>query len=250
MSLHQSRAIVLNLVEFSESSYIVTLFTEDFGKISAMAKGARRRTSSFASALDLLSICRVVFIPKSSDVLALLTEAALEKPFRSSLRCLKRLYAGYYVAEFTAAITEDRDPNPELFRILLRALNSLDKDGSISAELIRFELRAIKVLGHLPLLRACSECGVEVTDESRVPFSPMAGGVLCPECRVGKRHVISVSRQAINALQAIADESCTSEMEQRSTDREVTGEMRSVMNRYICHLLGRRPRLFEFLGYA
>jgi DNA repair protein RecO (recombination protein O) len=42
MATEKTQAIVLRLVEFSESSFVATLFTEDFGKVGALAKGARR----------------------------------------------------------------------------------------------------------------------------------------------------------------------------------------------------------------
>src|SRR5690606_28430132 len=81
MSSEKTDAIVIRLVEFSESSAVVTLFTRDFGKISGLAKGARRPKSAFESALDLLAVCRIVFLHKSSDALDLLTEAKLERRF-------------------------------------------------------------------------------------------------------------------------------------------------------------------------
>lgn len=74
MSLEKTDAIVLKTVEWSETSLVVTLFTKDFGKISAIAKGARRLKSPFESALDLLSLSSVVFLKKSGESLDLLTK--------------------------------------------------------------------------------------------------------------------------------------------------------------------------------
>ena len=64
MSTQKSLAIVLRVVDFSESSVVTTLFTEEVGKIAALAKGARRPKSSFEAAIDLLAVCRIVFITK------------------------------------------------------------------------------------------------------------------------------------------------------------------------------------------
>ena len=86
MSSEKTLAIVIRVVEFSETSCVVTLFTRDFGKIGALAKGARRLKSPFESALDLLAVCRIVFLHKSSDALDLLTEAKLERRFRLANR--------------------------------------------------------------------------------------------------------------------------------------------------------------------
>src|SRR5215213_2767211 len=126
MASEKSRAIVLKVVEFSESSCVVTLFTEDFGKIGALAKGARRPKGPFEGALDLLALIRIVFLHKSSEALDLLTEAKLERRFRAGQRSLARLYAGYYVAELLSELTESSDPHPALFHAADRALQTLD----------------------------------------------------------------------------------------------------------------------------
>src|SRR5206468_3075277 len=111
MASEKTRAIVLKVIEFSETSCILTLFTEDFGKIGALAKGARRPKGPFEGALDLLALVRIVFLHKSSEALDLLTEAKLERRFRSSERNLARLHAGYYVAELLSELTDKGDPN-------------------------------------------------------------------------------------------------------------------------------------------
>ena len=129
MSSEKTTALVIRLVDFSESSCVVTLFTRDFGKISGLAKGARRPKSAFESALDLLAVCRIVFLHKSSDTLDLLTEAKLERRFRSATRDLSRLYAGYYIAELLNDLTDHGDPHPELFDAADAALQALDADG-------------------------------------------------------------------------------------------------------------------------
>src|SRR4029079_2814514 len=95
----------------------ISLFTEKFGKISALAKGARRPKGPFESALDLLAVVRIVFLHKSSDALDLLTEAKLERSFRAADRDLSRLYAGYYVAELLTELTDAGDPHPDLFSV-------------------------------------------------------------------------------------------------------------------------------------
>lgn len=244
MSSEKTLAIVLRLVEFSESSYVATLFTEDFGKITGVAKGARRLKSAFENALDLLSISRVVFIRKSSGAMDLLTEAKLEHPFRAASRDLARLYAGYYVAELLNEMTDERDPHPFLFRSAYETLLALDGDADVGIQVLRFELSTLRELGHLPSFVACVDCGRPLQSEGRrLAFGQIAGGVLCDQCKVGKRHVVSLSSKAVTALQRMSSADDNYDV----IEQGVRGELRGLLNSYVSHLLGRRPKMYGFL---
>jgi DNA repair protein RecO (recombination protein O) len=249
MSSEKTLAIVIRTVEFSESSYIATLFTEDFGKITALAKGARRAKSAFENALDLLAVSRVVFLRKSSDAMDLLTEAKLERRFRAASRDLARLYAGYYVAELLLALTDERDPYPELFRRALETLIALDEQGNVAEQVLRFELGVLQTLGQLPAWDRCVECGVRLPGGQRVAFGLLAGGLLCPRCKPGQRHVVSLSGRAIDTLGQLAEELDEDRDEPigGAIERAALGELRGMMNQRMSHLLGRRPRMYAFL---
>ena len=246
MSVENATALVLRVVDWSETSAVVTLFTREFGKVRGVAKGARRPKGPFESALDLLSLCRLVFLRKSSDALDLLTEAKLERRFRPRSHDLASLYAGYYVAELLDAFTDDYDPHPDLFDAAAEVLQAVSSQGSVASLVLRFELVALTVLGHLPSLKTCVECGAAVEIAGRVPFGQLAGGVLCKECRPGKTHVISVSAAVIQTMAEFADRS-NEDWRNRTIDARISGELRGVMNHYIAHLLGRRPRMHEYL---
>lgn len=223
---------------------MVTLFTRDFGKVTGLAKGARRPKGPFESALDLLSTVRIVFLHKSSDALDLLTEAKLERRFRAAARDLSRLYAGYYVAELLLDLTDDDDPHPELFDAALAALRELDGEAHVPTTVLRFELAALRLLGHRPSLDQCASCGEPVPAQPRVAFGLIAGGVLCNECRPGKRAVVSVSDAARRELYRELAGSGRSEV----IDPTLRGEIRGLLNQYVCHLVGHRPRMHAFLG--
>jgi len=150
MPAEKSLAIVLRVIEFSESSLVVTLFSREIGKLTGLAKGARRPKSPFEAALDLLSICRVVFLRKSADVLDLLTEAKLERRFRAAARDLSSLYCGYYIAELLDQLTDKHDPHPELFDAAVVAITALDDGDDAATNVLGFELAALRLLGHLP----------------------------------------------------------------------------------------------------
>ncbi len=225
---------------------VATLFTEDFGKITALAKGARRPKGPFEAALDLLAVCRIVFLHKTSDAMDLLTEAKLERRFRAATRDLSRLYAGYYVAELLRELTDASDPHPELFQAANQALMALDDTGEIAPTVLRFEMTALRELGHLPSFDQCVGCGQEIELTGRIAFGQLAGGVLCPMCRGGQRQVVSVSAGVLRALLDFSEPNAS--WRGIELDRGLRGELRGVLNNYLAGLLGRRPRMHAFLG--
>ena len=247
MSSEKTLAIVLRVVDFSETSCVVTLFSRDFGKISALAKGARRPKGPFESALDLLAVCRIVFIHKSSDALDLLTEAKLERRFRAASSSLSCLYAGYYIAELLRELTDEGDPHPLLFDAADKALSALENEPEVAALILRFELTALRVLGHLPALGNCAACGEPIAAGDRIAFGQLAGGCLCVRCRPGQRQVVSVSRPVIEAMREFAERS-DNEWANLPLPKNCRGELRGVMNHYLSNLIGRRPKMHAFMG--
>jgi DNA repair protein RecO (recombination protein O) len=247
MPSEKTAAIVIRVIEFSETSCIVTLFTRDFGKIGAIAKGARRPKSPFESALDLLAVCRIVFLHKSSESLDLLTEAKLERRFRTATRDLSRLYAAYYVAELLRDLTDTGDPHPELYDAADQALQDLEGPAEVARVVLRFEMTALRLLGHLPALRECAACGREIEFADRVLFGQLAGGLLCEKCRPGQRQVVSVTAGAVRVLRQFASSDADS---WREVIMDVTtrGELRGLMNQYLCNVLDHCPRMHQYLG--
>src|SRR5438128_464553 len=98
-NMEKATALVLRTTDWSETSRIATLWTREFGKVRALAKGGRRLKSNFESALDLLTVCSIVLLRKSSGSLDLLTEAQVVKRFPRLRTNLTALYAAYYLAE-------------------------------------------------------------------------------------------------------------------------------------------------------
>lgn len=210
MPSEKTTAIVLRVVDFSESSCVVTLYTEDFGKVSALAKGARRLRSPFDGALDLLSCCRIVFLRKSVDVLDLLTEARLERRFRSASTDLGRLYAGMYVIELVAALTDHGEPQPKLYQSILDTVIAIDSGMPLQETILQFEWRLLAELGHAPSLEECVECGsvVDMADARRgVAFGVISGGIYCDGCRTGKRGVVRLHNDSVDWLRKLSSHS-------------------------------------------
>ncbi len=247
MAAEKATAIIVRTVDFSETSLVLTLFTREMGKLSALAKGGRRLKGPFDSALDLLALCRIVFLHKSSETLDLLTEAKLLRRFRPPGHDLRPLYAGYYVAELLRELTDDHDPHPELFDLADGTLAALAAGEPVGRHVVRFELGALRLLGHTPSLAECVECGSPVPLGGRVAFGLSDGGVLCPKHRGGKRHVAAVTAGALETMKQFADLESPA-WQHLAIDARTVGEMRGVLNQYFAHLIGKKPRMHAYLG--
>jgi DNA repair protein RecO (recombination protein O) len=249
MAAEKATALVLRTIDWSETSRIATLWTREFGKVRVLAKGGRRLKSNFDSALDLLTVCSIVFLRKSSGGLDLLTEAQVTERFGRLRNDLPALYAGYYVAELLADWTEDYDPHPCLFDEALAALRAFGSstsavEGTITAlRLARFEIAMLRELGYGPALDACAVCGNPVDGDRS--FSAVAGGVVCRDCRGKQRDRRNLSPEAWELLRAL---SRVGEPWQRAWGRAARTEVRQVLGQYVTTLRGRPPRLLPYLG--
>ncbi len=110
-----------------------------------------------------------------------------------------------------------------------------------------FELAALRLLGHLPALDACAECGGEIARSGRVPFGLLSGGTLCAPCRAGKQQVVSVSAAVLETLRKFAAASAE-QAANTPLEPAVHGELRGVWNHYLTHLLGFPPKMHHYLG--
>jgi DNA repair protein RecO (recombination protein O) len=247
MATSKATALILRTTDWSESSRICTLWTREFGKVRALAKGGRRLKSAFESALDLLTVCSIVLLRKTSGGLDLLTEAQVVKRFQQLTSDLPALYGAYYVAELLADWTEEDDPHPGLFEEALATLSQLGKpEVPTGPRVARFEMVLLRELGYSPTLDTCAVCGRALDGQGdRLGFSAAAGGVVCATCQIQARDRRPLTPAVWEALKQLGQ---PEDAWRQVTDAAVRAEVRQILNHYVTYLMGRRPRLLPYLG--
>lgn len=247
MSTEKTEALVIRMADWSESSRVVTFFTRDFGQIATVAKGAKRLKGPFEIALDLLTVCRIVFIRKSSAGLDILTECQLVSRFKPNGRDLESLYAGYYVAELLSGLTESYDPHPVLYHEAISTLNHLAEGTHPRLTLLRFELTILREIGQLPALDYCVSCSRPVEPESSYALWLSQGGVICRNCQHEEYSQNRIPAGTVALLRRLS---------QPETDVTRLGvsdvqmkQMRQFVNSAVSHVLGRRPKMIRYLRY-
>ena len=252
MATEKAQALVLRSTDWSETSRIATLWTREFGKVRVLAKGGRRLKSAFENALDLLTLCSIVLIRKSSGGLDLLTEAQVVQRFPRLGTHLPSLYGAYYVAELLDAWTEENDPHPALFDLAVETLRGL---GGVIQEtepvrsglrVMRFEMQLLCELGYCPVLEGCAGCGTGRKEEGPALFSVAAGGLVCPACQPVQRDRQALSPAALRMLRSLVQAGDGWRLAGRD-DPATDTEVRRLLGQYVTYLQGRRPRLLSYL---
>jgi len=189
------RAIVLRTGVYSETSQTVLLLTEQHGRVSLLAKGARRSTRTrVAVGLDLLELGEVGFVPPRPGAgLGTLTEWVQRDAFAALRDNLLTLYAALYAAERIGALTAELDPHPGLFAATVALLEDLctaarsnPSPAPVATALVRFQSALLRRIGYAPNLRRCVRCGKARPPGAAAYFSPASGGLLCRTCARGE----------------------------------------------------------------
>ena len=246
MPAEKTEALVIRLADFSETSRVVTFFTHDFGRISALAKGGKRLKGPFDAALDLLSVCEIVFLRKSSGGLDILTEARLISRFKPQGRELIRFYGGYYVAELLSGLTAEHDPHPRLFRESIETLARL-QEADPKITILRFELATLREIGQLPAFDVCVGCGKAAESGGTWLFSVAQGGLVCPNCGKESTARIRISAGTAAVLRRLAEESEAVADRLALSPRQFQ-EAREVVTAAICHALGHPPKMLRYIS--
>jgi len=200
----RAEAVCLRVQDYHESSKLVTFFTLERGKVNCLAKGARRLRSKFGAALDLFAQSRIIYYSHETRTLLTLSDAELVHSFNFSRLptpdSLSRFLAAEQMSEFALRVIQPLDPSPQLYRLLLNYLSTLEScspppsdnrqstivnrqsPSPYPALVCSFLLKAASFLGFRPELRRCLICRRPIESSRPAYFDAGRGGIVCPRC--------------------------------------------------------------------
>ncbi len=183
-----ARSFLLSRVAYGEADLVVHLFTESLGKVSGLARGARRSQKRFAGSLEPLHTLVVELEEKAQGELLTLKGASIEKPRMGIVDSLDAMDAAGHALGWVRKASPQRTPEPLVFAALENLLDHLDRNPRPElrdAELIAFGLRLLDALGFGLELTRCVSCGKPCGDERSAWLSPERGGIVCRACGGG-----------------------------------------------------------------
>lgn len=177
---YKTEAIILNRTNYSEADRILTALTPTYGKIRIIAKGSRKIKSRSSGHIELFGQTELMLVRGRG--MEVLTSARLLWYPHTLGADYARINLAFLFGSMVDKLVEQREPHPELFRLLLDALTAINTHGSSERLELWFKLRLAQELGYRPQIDGCLVCGN--TDSSTAYFiSPERGGTVDASCR-------------------------------------------------------------------
>lgn len=194
--LYRDTGVVLRTYKLRESDRIVVFHTAENGKVRAVAKGVRKTKSKFGARLEPMSHVRLLLY--RGRELDIVSQAEAVEPLSPMLSSLDRASQGLAAIEAVDQLSLEREPNPQLYRMLVGVLRTIATSPS-PLNVAAFYWKLLAIEGMRPELDRCVRCSETEPDVQLVSFDLNEGGVLCRSCRSGQ----AISPGALTILREV-----------------------------------------------
>jgi DNA repair protein RecO (recombination protein O) len=250
MDRFSTTAILLRRIDYGDADLILTFLTCDRGKITAIAKSAKKSVKRFGGLLDLFVVLDLVCRPGRGKGLPLLQEAALNLSFQAIRADVTRTAYASYWAELIHAWSEENIPEAEVFGLLHFALAALDAGRLPPAALsILFQMRFLMAAGLGPNLDRCGHChrALPETGQGGGPLFDLGRGtVICSGCRTAARRPVGLSLGTVKQLRWLGAGDLDHALRVRFTPSALK-ESEALLEAFLPYHLGKVPRSLQFL---
>jgi len=250
MSTFRSKGVIIKKINLGEADKILTIFTDNLGKIKVCARGARRSTSKFGGHLDLLQVVDMMLAESRKTIPKIISVQTLysSRHIRSNL---EKTSAVYYLAELIDKFTLEGAKDTRIFNLLVDVLKILDRpdlhrSDKIFLLLRSFELKLLKILGFLPEMVRCVRCRELLLTSGLSYFSALFGGVLCTACRRCDFSSFVISGNTIKILKVAVSCDFNFILQLQLEDNQKT-EVKKILEHLILFLLEKRLKSSKFI---
>jgi len=204
MGVKTVTAIVTRTAEYKDNDKILTLFTQELGRIDAKAAGCRRQKSPLLPAAQpfVFGEFELFYYKGRYSV----NQCDIKETFYPLREDAVRFCAGSSMLALTQYAVQEQEPNITLFSLLYYALSYLTYGEIDPADiLICYVLRYLNAIGYCPSIVSCAVCHQDVRTHPDVRFLPRDGGVVCASCRPQARRVNRLSLEAMRRMLLMED---------------------------------------------
>lgn len=201
MSSRETPAIILEVKEYGEGDCLVSFLTPEEGRLTGIARHARKSRKRFAHCLEPFNRVTLFLSARPKGELEFLEKGELIRSFPRLRRDLECLGAAALMAELAGAMASPPEATGQIFAALETALTQLE-EGVAPASLLPLVLfRLLTLGGYGPALEHCRLCAQEPKPPLWVSLPQ--GGVVCGSCaKRAPSPLVSLSPGAFRLLRA------------------------------------------------
>lgn len=225
---YKTQGIIIRRRNFGEADRILTIFTRDHGKISAIAKGVRKPLSRLGGHLELFYTVNLILAEgKNFDTI---TGSEVIEDFSSLRQNLTLTGQAYYMAEIVDKLTGESLESKVIFNLLCDTLTSLNHNKK-HLILNYFELQLLSHLGHKPETAVCVKCRNKL-DSKTTLWSSSLGGLICQSCCQGVGDSIVANQDIIKIMRLLLSED-VGIVNKLNTNNDLNNELDKITNDYL-----------------
>lgn len=202
MERYRTAAVTLSARDLGESDRIIEFFTRDHGRLSAVARGARRSRKRFGGRLEKFVCVDLQAIERAPGTLARIEEVGVIEYFPELTADLERLGMAEVLLELSGRFAVPGAESGGLFDQLLAAWRALQNGALTAPGCYAGILQLLVRQGLLAPFDSCAACGEPAAAPS---FSPEDGGLLCRSCRPKAEPISEATADALRSLGAQND---------------------------------------------
>jgi len=235
---YHSRGIIIKNIDFRETDKLVTVFTEERGKLKAIAKGVKKPGSSLRACIQ--PFCHSNLFFSSGKELGLITQAKLIDFFGNSREDISRTVYCIYIMQLLDKSLMDHMAAPDLYKTTLLVLDYFNKSGYNSLILRYFEMSLLISLGYKPVLDQCVCC--RQSRKSMPGFSLHDGGMVCEGCKNQVEGYIVITGELLALMKLMVNGNLKTLSRVKVSENAII-RLENLIERYLEYQLERR---FQF----
>ncbi|MCP3927335.1 MAG: DNA repair protein RecO [Desulfobacterales bacterium] len=245
MSSLVTPAILIRRLDFGDHDLISTFMTQNFGKITAIGKNAKKSVKRFGGSLELFTESNIVITKGKRKDILFLQEAYLEKPNTNIRKSISKTAYASYFSEIVNLWMEENFKQASVFRLLSHSLCGLDTK-TIPAEIsIFFQVQFLKLAGISPELTKCRCTELEDIETPQFTFSLNKGSIICKNCS-DKISGIPLSKGTVKLFRWI-EECDPDKVDRIKFSNKALKEGLLFLEQFLPYHLGKNPRSLDFL---
>ncbi len=196
----KTEAVVLSKINYGDTSNIVSLFTKDYGKFSAIIKGGRNPKSKIGYITDPLNYVQLIVYKKDNREIQIISNADLISYYPNLKEDLEKLKYSQAVLELMKKLTVDHEANVRLFKGVIRILSLFDSSKEEPVIIFgRFFIFFLTELGYELQLEKCAICGRTNLQGEDLSYN-YEMGIFCSECRKNQVESYYINSELFNHL--------------------------------------------------